>query len=66
VEDNEKSVCTPTLPVWNMKKLTYAPAEVNMPGLFKPEGIYRINDKVIYYKYQSRFPHAGTGARINF
>lgn len=66
LEDNGKSVCTPTLPVWNLKKLTYAPPEVTMPELFRPEGIYRINDKVIYYRYESKYPHAGTGARINF
>lgn len=66
VEDNGKSVCTETLPTWDMDKLTYAPNDILIPGVFQPKGIYRINDKVIYYQYSSRFPHAGTGARINF
>lgn len=60
LEDNEKSVCTPTLPVWNMKKLTYGP-EYNLE-----KGPIWINPKVLYYKYQSKYPHAGSGARIQF
>lgn len=74
LEDNEKSVCTPTLPVWGMSSLTYGPSSTSVPT-YKPatdgsgnvfSSIYRINPKVVYYKYQSKFPHAGTGARINF
>ena len=66
IEDNGKSVCTETLPAWNLKKLTYAPSEVSAPQMFDPKGIYSINEKVVYFKYESKFPHAGTGARINF
>ena len=51
VEDNSKSVCTDTRKAWSMKKLTYE----------------RINSKYItYYKYNLKFPHAGTGKRIQF
>lgn len=51
VEDNEQSVCTPTRAVWKMDKLTY---EENRPT------------NVLYYKYKSKWPHAGSGTRINF
>ena len=51
VEDNSKSVCTDTRKAWSMKKLTYE----------------KINSKYItYYKYNLKFPHAGTGKRIQF
>lgn len=50
VENNGKSVCTPTLDVWNLKKLTYS----------KP------TDKIIYYEYETKYPHAGAGQRIQF
>tara|TARA_B110000967_G_C18831943_1_gene534542 strand:- start:960 stop:1568 length:609 start_codon:yes stop_codon:yes gene_type:complete len=51
VEDNSKSVCTDTRKAWSMQKLTY-------------EGIN--NKYVTYYKYDLKFPHAGTGKRIQF
>lgn len=51
VEDNEHSVCTPTRDVWNMPTLTY---ETGRP------------ENVLYYRYRSKWPHAGSGARINF
>jgi TPP-dependent pyruvate/acetoin dehydrogenase alpha subunit len=51
VENNQKSVCTPTLDVWNIKDLTYS--RKNIP-------------KVIYYEYESKYPHAGAGKRIQF
>lgn len=72
IEDNGKSVCTPTLPVWGLDRLTYGVGdpiftlENNKPDKCVPSGVYRITNKVIYYKYESRFPHAGTGSRINF
>ena len=51
IEDNEKSVCTDTRKTWSMKKLTYE----------------KKNSKFItYYKYKLKFPHAGTGKRIQF
>jgi TPP-dependent pyruvate/acetoin dehydrogenase alpha subunit len=51
VEDNEKSVCTPTRDAWKTDVLTY---EKERPA------------NVLYYKYQSKWPHAGSGVRINF
>jgi TPP-dependent pyruvate/acetoin dehydrogenase alpha subunit len=73
IEDNGKSVCTPTLPVWNMDRLTYSNDEnlkaIMIPaedGKLKSSGVYRVAPKVLHYRYESKFPHAGTGARINF
>lgn len=52
VEDNAKSVCTPTRETWGLDKLTY-------------EGT--ADDYITYYKYDlSKYPHAGSGARIQF
>lgn len=50
VENNKKSVCTPTLDVWNIEYLTYS----------------NPTHKVIYYEYDSKYPHAGAGQRIQF
>jgi pyruvate dehydrogenase E1 component alpha subunit len=71
LEDNGKSVCTPTLPVWNLPKLTYAPPPAygflaQQGGELVDIGVSQINSKLIYYKYESKYPHAGTGSRINF
>jgi pyruvate dehydrogenase E1 component alpha subunit len=60
IEDNEKSVCTPTLEAWGLKRLTYAPETRQTLGPIK------VRDNVVYYRYQSKYPHAGTGQRINF
>jgi TPP-dependent pyruvate/acetoin dehydrogenase alpha subunit len=51
IEDNNKSVCTNTRQVWESERLTY---EV---------GQY---PKVTYYKYDSHYPHAGAGTRVQF
>jgi pyruvate dehydrogenase E1 component alpha subunit len=50
VEDNNKSVCTETRKVWNSEVLFFQ----------EPR------DKVIYYQYESIYPHAGSGKRIQF
>lgn len=50
VEDNNKSVCTDTRKVWNSDKLAFNQNE----------------NKIIYYSYQSKYPHAGAGKRIQF
>ena len=50
VEDNNKSVCTDTRKTWSTEHLYFESA--------KP--------KVIYYQYQSKYPHAGAGKRIQF
>ena len=51
VEDNGKSVCTDTRSVWNSPILTYESND---------------HPRVTYYKYQTRFPHAGAGKRVQF
>jgi len=50
VEDNNKSVCTDTRKVWNTTSLAFSTNE----------------NKIIYYSYQSKYPHAGAGKRIQF
>ena len=51
IEDNNLSVCTDTRKTWNIKKLT----NENKNKKF-----------VLYYKYKSKYPHAGAGKRIQF
>jgi hypothetical protein len=55
VEDNGKSVCTDTRSTWNMSNLSYEEFDL-------------LNSKgnVIYYKYETKYPHAGAGKRIQF
>jgi pyruvate dehydrogenase E1 component alpha subunit len=59
IEDNGKSVCTNTREVWNIDKLFYEPKNYN-------GGVNTDLPNILYYKYQSKFPHAGSGSRINF
>jgi pyruvate dehydrogenase E1 component alpha subunit len=51
VEDNGKSVCTDTREAWNQPVLTY---ENNSHPL------------VTFYKYETKYPHAGAGQRVQF
>ncbi len=51
VEDNGKSVCTDTRQVWGTPRLTYENAD---------------HPKVDYYRYDSPYPHAGAGVRVQF
>jgi TPP-dependent pyruvate/acetoin dehydrogenase alpha subunit len=51
IEDNQKSVCTETRDVWNESKITYE--DVN-------------NEYIYYYKYETKYPHAGAGVRVQF
>jgi TPP-dependent pyruvate/acetoin dehydrogenase alpha subunit len=50
VEDNEKSVCTITKEVWNDSGHSYSHGQ----------------PKILYYKYETKYPHAGAGKRIQF
>lgn len=59
VEDNKKSVGTPTQDVWNEDAATLA---AYYDGLCKGKSSVRI----IYYKYQTSYPHAGTGVFLHF
>lgn len=50
IENNNKSVCTDTYKTWGSNKL-YFSEEIR---------------KIIYYEYESKYPHAGAGKRIQF
>lgn len=50
IEDNGKSVCTDTKSVWNSDDIFF---KNNMT-------------KIIVYKYDNKYPHAGAGKRIQF
>lgn len=51
VEDNEKSVCTDTREAWNQPLLSFEGAD---------------DDYVSYYRYKTKYPHAGAGVRVQF
>ena len=51
VEDNGKSVCTDSRDAWNQPVLTWEKAQ---------------HPLVTYYKYQTKYPHAGAGVRVQF
>ena len=51
VEDNGKSVCTDTREAWNQPVLTYEHSR---------------HPLITYYRYQTRYPHAGAGQRVQF
>lgn len=53
IEDNDKSVCSPTHDVWNQTQSAWEIAADQL-------------DNVIHYKYESKYPHAGVGQRIMF
>ena len=51
IEDNNLSVCTDTRKTWGQKNLTYENKK---------------NKKILLYKYKNKYPHAGSGKRIQF
>ena len=51
IEDNGKSVCTDTRETWQMQVLTYENYK---------------NQMVTYYSYETKYPHAGAGVRVQF
>jgi len=51
VEDNGKSVCTDTMKTWNMKESTYKHLD---------------DEYIYYYEYETKYPHAGAGKRVQF
>lgn len=51
VEDNGKSVCTDTREVWNQSRLSFEGAA---------------DEYVSYYRYETKYPHAGAGVRVQF
>ena len=60
VENNEKSVGTPTEASWG--------PEVDTEALFKvyEELAKNTDTNMIYYKYQMSYPHSGTGVFVEF
>jgi pyruvate dehydrogenase E1 component alpha subunit len=59
VEDNKKSVCTPTAPIWGRDTPYYLDTKYE-------SGIVR-QKNLIYYQYENKtYPHAGAGKRVQF
>lgn len=59
VEDNKKSVCTPTDKIWKRETPYFLKKEYT-GGILKQKNLY-------YYQYQNeKYPHAGAGIRVQF
>jgi TPP-dependent pyruvate/acetoin dehydrogenase alpha subunit len=59
VEDNKKSVCTPTPNIWGRETPYYLNADYK-EGVLKQKNLY-------YYQYSNeKYPHAGAGVRVQF
>jgi pyruvate dehydrogenase E1 component alpha subunit len=59
VEDNKKSVCTPTPNVWSRDTPYYLESKYK-GGILKQKNLY-------YYQYTNeKYPHAGAGVRVQF
>lgn len=59
VEDNGKSVCTPTPKIWKRTTPYYLNSEYR-GGVHKQKNLY-------YYRYENKlYPHAGAGMRVQF
>jgi len=59
VEDNFKSVCSPTPLVWKREKPYFLNSEYE-GGILKQKKLY-------YYQYENKqYPHAGAGIRVQF
>jgi len=59
VEDNKKSVCTPTPDIWNRDQPYYLNSKYE-GGILKQPNLY-------YYQYtNNKYPHAGAGMRVQF
>ena len=51
IEDNGKSVCTDTRETWGTDTLTYENVD---------------DPHITYYRYETKYPHAGAGQRVQF
>jgi pyruvate dehydrogenase E1 component alpha subunit len=51
IEDNGKSVCTETRETWAAERLTFESSH---------------DPLIVYYRYQTKYPHAGAGVRVQF
>lgn len=59
IEDNKKSVCSPTPDVWGRNQPYYLTSEYK-GGILKQKNLY-------YYQYTNeKYPHAGAGIRVQF
>ena len=59
VEDNKRSVCTPTPDIWGRTTPYFLEQEYS-GGVLKQKNLY-------YYQYtNSKYPHAGAGKRVQF
>jgi pyruvate dehydrogenase E1 component alpha subunit len=59
VEDNRKSVCTPTPSIWGRETPYFLEGEYT-GGVVKQKNLY-------YYQYSNdKYPHAGAGMRVQF
>ena len=59
VEDNKKSVCTPTQLIW-AREMPYYLEQEYKGGISKQKNLY-------YYQYSNDlYPHAGAGKRVQF
>ena len=59
IEDNKKSVCTPTPDIWGRTQPYYLESEYT-GGILKQKNLY-------YYQYTNeKYPHAGAGMRVQF
>lgn len=60
VEDNKKSVCTPTPVIWGRDLPYYIDSNEYTGGILKQKNLY-------YYQYTNdKYPHAGAGQRVQF
>ena len=59
VEDNKKSVCTPTQEIWGRETPYYLDSHY-MGGILEQKNL-------LYYQYDNtKYPHAGAGKRVQF
>jgi pyruvate dehydrogenase E1 component alpha subunit len=59
IEDNKKSVCSPTQRIWNREKPYYLDKDYT--------GGLLVQKNLIYYQYDNqKYPHAGAGKRVQF
>jgi TPP-dependent pyruvate/acetoin dehydrogenase alpha subunit len=60
IEDNKKSVCTPTPDIWGRDLPYYLESKEYNGGILKQPHLY-------YYQYSNtKYPHAGAGKRVQF
>jgi hypothetical protein len=59
VEDNQKSVCTPTPAIWKRTRPYFLNSDYK-GGILEQQNL-------IYYQYSNtKYPHAGAGLRVQF